>query len=432
MTRFGVGRWLVALVGMAVASAPAAAQQVVDLPGEDKVLPPALQEVFRVGSMDGDEWETFGEIGGLAFDARGHLYVFDRQSSRVVVTDATGAFVREVGKAGEGPGEMRMPVGFTVLRDGSVVIADMGHRAYQVFGPDGSFQRMVAFAGDGSVIRLGEMAPDPRGNAIFSGGGRNVVMSMSSGPGGAPPEMPKGRPIDRISLEGSKAEPRTVVNAWEPPPAEGPPPTMQGGGMRLSMSMAGPRTFEPALYMGPLADGGLAYADSTGYAVKVAGVNGTLERVLRRPFRPRPVTPAMQEAERKRQLDQLEAGGGPQVRMMVQGPGGAQPRTVGQDAVKEMMKNRIAEMRFYPELPVVMDLATGWSGKIWVVRRGDQPTEEGPIDVLTPAGQYVGTFAKGSLELPEAFGPEGMVAFVERDEFDVPTVVVKRLPAVLR
>jgi len=166
--------------------------------------------------------------------------------------------------------------------------------------------------------------------------------------------------------------------------------------------------------------------------LKVAGVNGTLERVLRRPFRPRPVTPAMQEAERKRQLDQLEAGGGPQVRMMVQGPGGAQPRTVGQDAVKEMMKNRIAEMRFYPELPVVMDLATGWSGKIWVVRRGDQPTEEGPIDVLTPAGQYVGTFAKGSLELPEAFGPEGMVAFVERDEFDVPTVVVKRLPAVLR
>ena len=34
--------------------------------------------------------------------------------------------------------------------------------------------------------------------------------------------------------------------------------------------------------------------------------------------------------------------------------------------------------------------------------------------------------------LPTAFGPEGMVAFVERDDFDVPTVVVKRLPAILR
>jgi hypothetical protein len=51
---------------------------------------------------------------------------------------------------------------------------------------------------------------------------------------------------------------------------------------------------------------------------------------------------------------------------------------------------------------------------------------------LTPAGQYVGTFAEGALKLPAAFGPEGMVAFIERDELDVPSVVVKRLPAVLR
>jgi hypothetical protein len=36
------------------------------------------------------------------------------------------------------------------------------------------------------------------------------------------------------------------------------------------------------------------------------------------------------------------------------------------------------------------------------------------------------------MELPAAFGPEGLVAFIERDELDVPTVVVKRLPAVLR
>ncbi|GMV03843.1 MAG: hypothetical protein AMXMBFR53_01250 [Gemmatimonadota bacterium] len=430
MTRFGVGRWLVALVGVALAAAPAASQQVVDLPGEDKVLPAALPEVFRVGSMDGDEWETFGENVSVAFDARGQLYIFDRQSSRVVVTDATGAFVREVGKAGEGPGELRMPVGFTVLRDGSVVIADVGHRAYQVFGPDGAFKRMVSFAGDGSVIRLGQLSPDPRGNAIFSGGGRNMVVSMSAGPGGAP-EMPRGRPIERVSLEGSQAKPQTVVSAWEPPPAEGPAPTVQGGGVRFSMSMAGPRTFEPALFVGPLADGGLAYADSTGYAVKVAGANGTLERVLRRPFRPRPVTPAMQEAEKKRQLDELAAGGGPRVQMRMVTDGG-QVVSPNADAIRKMQEDRVAQMQFYPELPVLMNMATGWSGKIWVVRRGDQPTEEGPIDVLTPAGQYVGTFAKGSLELPSAFGPEGMVAFVERDEFDVPTVVVRRLPAVLR
>ncbi len=30
--------------------------------------------------------------------------------------------------------------------------------------------------------------------------------------------------------------------------------------------------------------------------------------------------------------------------------------------------------------------------------------------------------------MPVGFGPDGLVAFVEIDEFDVPTVVVKRLP----
>lgn len=66
------------------------------------------------------------------------------------------------------------------------------------------------------------------------------------------------------------------------------------------------------------------------------------------------------------------------------------------------------------------------------MERQDLGGAPGPIDVLTPAGQYVGTFATGSMTLPAAFGPDGLVAFIERDEFDVPTVAVKRLPAVLR
>jgi len=68
---------------VAVAAAvPSMAQEVVDLPGQDKELPAALEEVFRVGSLAGADWETFGEVGGVGFDAQGRLYVFDRQSSR--------------------------------------------------------------------------------------------------------------------------------------------------------------------------------------------------------------------------------------------------------------------------------------------------------------------------------------------------------------
>ena len=431
MKRYGVrmGWWVLASLALA---GHAAAQQVVDLPAQDKVLPVAFDEVFRVGSMDGAEWETFGDIGGVAFDAMGHLYVFDRQSSRVVVTDATGKFVREVGKAGEGPGELRQPLSFTVLRDGSIVIADMGHQSFVVYGPDGAYQRMVSFGGDGGMVVMGDITADPRGGGVYSGGGRTVIaMSGGAGGSGAPPAPPTKRPIKRIGLTGSNAEEHVVVEAWQAPRPEGPQ-TISGGGMRFSMAMASPRTWEPGLYVGPIADGGIAYADSSAYAVKVLGANGALQRVIRRPFTPRPVTEAMQEAERQRRLDELESGGGPRIRMMVSGSGGGGAQAVNPDVVKEMMRNQLAQMQFYPELPVLMNLSTGWSGKIWAVRRGEKPTETGPIDVLTPAGQYVGTFAVGATALPSAFGPEGMVAFVERDDFDVPSVVVKRLPAVLR
>lgn len=406
------------------------AQQVLDLPGQDRPLATSLEDVFRVGSMDGADWETFGEIEGVAFDAQGHLYIFDGQSSRIVVTDPEGNFVREVGGPGEGPGEFRRAVTFAVFHDGSVVIADMGHQAYQIFGPDGEFQRMVRMPVQGGVVEMGDMAPDPHGNAVLMGGGRTMITMSRQGPGLEATAPPATRPIRRISLEGEEADGQVFAEGWRPPRPDAPA-EISGGGMRFRMAMAAAREFEPGLYMGALPEGGVAFSDSAAYTVKVVSANGALERVLRRPFTPRPVTEAMQEAERKRRLDELEAGEGPRVQITTATPGGG-TRTLGQDAVKQMMRSQVEQMQFYPELPVIMDLATGWGGKIWVVRRGDEPTEAGALDVLTPAGQYVGTFPAGTVALPGAFGPEGMVAYVERDEFDVPTVVVKRLPVVLR
>ena len=62
--------------------------------------------------------------------------------------------------------------------------------------------------------------------------------------------------------------------------------------------------------------------------------------------------------------------------------------------------------------------------------RGTDP--DGPIDLLTADGRYLGTLRADATSMPSAFGPDGLVAFVERDELDVPTVVVKRLPTEVR
>lgn len=414
------------------------AQQVVNLPGSDKALPANLDDVFTVGTFDGAEWETFGDISGVSFDETGNLYIFDSQNVQIIEVDKEGHFVRAVGKKGEGPGELRSPTSFTVLRDGTIVVADMGHRAYVLYGPDGAYRRMVSFGGDPNNVSMGQIYADPKGTGVLTGGG-NLSFSMSMGPGG-PPAPPTTRPIDHIGLSGADATKTTVVEAWKPPVGDDKPREISGGGASFRMTSGGPRTFEPGLYVGPLPDGGVVYADTSTYAIKVADARGSLQRIIERPFEPKPMTEAMQNAEKKRRLDQLEVGEGPKVRMMVSGGGGAS-RPLDPAAVKEMMKGRLEQMQFYPELPVIMNLSTGWNGKIWVTRRGAHPTDVGPVDVLTPLGQYVGTFATGTLPFSEnlgtrstlvAFGPDGLVAHVEKGELDVPTVVVQRLPAVLR
>ena len=101
-------------------------------------------------------------------------------------------------------------------------------------------------------------------------------------------------------------------------------------------------------------------------------------------------------------------------------------------AMIEAQRAGIESMEFYPELPVLLALRTDWEGTIWVRRRGEYPETEGPIDVLTPEGDYIGTFPAVSTALPEAFGPDGLVAFLETDDLDVPYVVVKRLPVGVR
>ena len=105
-----------------------------------------------MGSVDGDEWELFSRVSAVGFGQSGDLYVMDDQGGRIVVVSEEGEFVREFGRIGDGPGEFaantNTAVGFTVLRDGRTVVFDPGHSAFDVFGPDGEFDRSVRMPGN--------------------------------------------------------------------------------------------------------------------------------------------------------------------------------------------------------------------------------------------------------------------------------------------
>ena len=372
----------------ALAAPALLAQEVVELPAEDRILEAEFEEVYRVGSVDGDEWELFRRVSAVGFGQSGDLYVMDDQGGRIVVVSEEGEFVREFGRIGDGPGEFHgntnTAVGFTVLRDGRAVVFDPGHSAFQVFGPDGEFERSVRMPGT-SLYLIRTLLP--------ARDGQNVITTSVSAFGRRGPEPPF-RLVYRLVLTGDEAVQDTVIRAWRPSgDADG---------------------FRPELVAGALPGGGLVYTDSSAYAIKVATGNGELARVLTRPFRPEPVTNRIRDQEVERQLEENEERT-------------ARSNAPFAAAAAEMRRERIRNMEFYHEVPVVRDLQTSWEGTIWVLRRGEEPASDGPIDVLTPDGRYIGTYAAGATEMPDAFGPDGLAAFIERDEFDVASVVVRRL-----
>ena len=159
----------VLLGGLVVASWPlfyggaeAHGQVVRDLPATDRAIEPAVEEVFQVGSIAGAAWETFGAEVRVAFDREGNLFVFDTDNARIVVVDHLGGLVREFGQAGGGPGEFRMPMGFTVTPEDEVVVSDVGQQALLIFSTEGEFLRSVPLDLEKGVPGSGLVA-DPSG-----------------------------------------------------------------------------------------------------------------------------------------------------------------------------------------------------------------------------------------------------------------------------
>lgn len=404
-----------ALVGLAV-SGSGAAQEIVNLPGQDRHLELDFEELYRVGSPSGADWGQFGRVRSVGFDGAGRLYIFDSEDDRVTVLSPNGDFVRAFGRPGDGPGEFRSPDGVAVMRDGRVVIADIGHRVYHLFDANGEFERRVRMVSEPGELAATELLPDPGGHAVFSAVGSQTLAVLIGGPLRTVPHTT--RPVERIMLTGEMAVKDTVAEGWLP---DGESRSLSVGDQRTLL----PRTFGPLMLAGVLPDGSVAFSDSSAYAVKIARPGEGVWRILKRPLRPIPVTNRVIEAEKQRRLRDAVGEGSVL--------GGVRESSQG---ARARARERIERLEFFGEVSIIRNLKTGRDGEVWVQRHGEDPADRyGPVDVLDMAGRYLGTFPAGTIRLQTpvrpvglaAFGPDGLAAFVEEDELDVRTVVVGRL-----
>ena len=353
-----------------------------------------------MGSLDGDGWDTFGSVAGVGFDGAGNLYILDTEAVRINVVDLQANLVRQFMREGQGPGEFgRNTVSaaeFAVMRDGRVTVYAPGQLGFTLFGADGEFERMPRFPGaqTSTAMIAGIQAFPGMDRVLATSEVRYLRMTADQDD---EPSAPSFRHVMSYDLSGDEVRIDSVAEGWRPSgDAEG---------------------FRPVLKAAVLPSGAFVYTDSSTYAIKSAVPGGLVTRVLTRPFEPRPVTGRIRAAEIERRLEALApVRGGDSFRQQL----------------REMRRGRIEAMEFFDEVPVVVDLTTSWEGTIWVLHRGDGDTEGNRIDLITSDGRYLGTFPPGSTAMPSAFGPNGLVAFVETDDLDVPYVAVRRLPEGLR
>lgn len=364
-----------------VANRKIEAQHTVALPAEDRLLSGEPTDVFSVGRAVGEPWEMFSRVRELAFDGDGNLYVLDRGNHRVVVFDRSGAFVREFGRRGQGPGEFQNPFSLTTTSSGDVVVNDIGNRALVFLSPSGAYLKQVSLA---DII-------DRPGRVRAAADGR--ILSISAGR-----ETPEGRFARLYVLPTRTGE--TGLELGRMPLA----PMLQ---MRLRSSEGISRlrrtpVYAPEPYFAVTSDGAAVLQTEVGYGLRVFDRQGRHVRTLTRALPEIPVTEELRNAFLRDWARVRVENGAP------------------------------ADLPYDPPFADVMSQVTGLeadrAGRVWVRRRAENGDDGGPIDLITAAGEYIGTIR--GLPLPSAFGPDGMMAYIVADEMGVERVMVRRQPAI--
>lgn len=386
----------------------------------DVMLSATTEPLYTVGDAVGEDWAVLGRVVSVAFDAAGRLYLFDAAAQRIVVVGPDGEFAGFVGGPGEGPGEFDGATAMALLPSGRIAVFEFGlPGTFEILEADGTFVESVS----GDVTKAAPAAkmlslPDGR---LISAGGPRVTMSGAQDQDQDGEAPPLGhRAMDIFPLDGA-ADPGPFYHAWGPPPPKDST-LVELDGMTLTMPKRA--ALAPGLHWAVLADGRIAIADSMSYRVKLVTPEGADAGRIERPIEPMAVTETVRSAvraEARAELDETASFGLT-----------AASETAMPPAMREAIERQIEEMTFPLGIPVVAGLAADWEGRLWIARWGHDGVVDGPIDIVASDGGYVGTLAPGGLRTPTAFGPGGLMAYLEEDDLGVQTVRVDRLTSLNR
>jgi len=309
------------------------------------------EDVFSIGGAEVDSCLSEMWIKDVVFDAKGNLVVW-WNSDR----DDQEDFIVVVAPDGSRSHDLSERASLVMaMNDGRLAVYDRTQESFLMFGPDGTFLEQQRVGLIGLSLR-----PMPDGRILTFGG-------IGAGP---------GRPVEVLTLgagsDTSIEDRDTLVMAWGGSSAPFVVERAFGFGFRTNR-----RHFVVPLLVDALSDGRVAVVDSVGYRIKLLSPSGTVESVLER-------------------------------------------------AIPLRRENHLPLLTFAVQIPVEMKaMGVDSEDRIWVSRTGgvnasDEATSlfsdvRGLTDVFSADGQYMGTLAPDQTRIPRAFGPDGLMAYVEGD-----------------
>ncbi len=353
-----------------------------------------VEEEIRIGALEGSPEFQFGQIGGITVDSEGRIFVLDAQAQHIQVYAPDGSYERTIGKQGSGPGELKGAI-FVLMGPGdTLLVPDMQNQRVNRYAPDGSSLGSFRFSLEEGLPMQFRATP----SGILAEQLRPLAL-----PGQPTPEMIDA--IVRIEPDGTVIDTLKTFESGE---------TFKLGGAMPEIKIYSP---EPVWELTD--EMRLLFGVNDRYEIGVYGPDGTLERIVRKPFEAKPVA----DQDRQVVMDFMER---------TWKEAGVPPEALSQ------LRNIV---KFGDVFPAFSTIAAGPVGTIWVqhIQAASELSEEElesynliedagapDWDVFDSEGRLLGVISMPSRFAPRIFRGDKIYG-VWRDELDVQYVVRLRI-----
>jgi hypothetical protein len=361
----------------------------------------SAKPIVDIGTAGGDPQYQFGIVAGARRLSDGRLVVAETETGQLRFYDEKGAHVRTVGRKGMSPGDFSQIMALTVIAGDTLAVESLG-RGHLLFTDRGDYV---------GTTKLGaprDSAPPPgvEVGAFFHGGNVIVVEALERPAGTRTGTWTDSIPYSLYRRDGmlvrslgrypSGRRARTTGEAH--PVAFGP-----------RSQLAGNHT---TFYRG--------YPDT--YTIRAYSSNGTLQRIIRRHWVPKPLSASDMARFRDTYANPASTDNG---------------RAAASIRLKQLRARNLQEMVFAKTLPAFSDMIADGDGNLWVKEpkvtdylvatsyRTDPP-QPSEYSVFDSAGRWLGQVTLPARLKVTDIGA-GHVVGVMVDQADIHHVVVYRL-----